>query len=474
MASFAGNNDGRTGLGVAVVCVAQFVVVLDVTIVATALPTAGAALGFATADLHWVITGYTLVFSGFLIPGGRLADVLGRRRAFMLGLGGFVVASAGCALAWSPAALVLTRLTQGVAAALLAPAALALLTMLTDAGASRRRAVGVWTATAASGGATGWVLGGLLTEVLGWPWVFWINLPIGLTALAAAVHVLPRTKGRSQRIDVVGAIGVTTALSALVYGLAHAGAEGALATKSWAPAALAAVLTVAFVRRERNLPYALLPESLLRSRPILTANVAALSLTATTTPAMFLAILYVQRVLELSPARASVLFPAFNVAVVVGSLVCPRLMRSLTARVVLAVGFIGIGCGTAVLTSLSPSGAVTSLLAAFALMGLGLGVASVGSTHIGTQSADPALRGVAGGALTAAAQVGTALGLATVTPMATAVPDAASLRAGFLATCGIAALGGVSTTLLASGRARAAANPTATAITGAPRPDRHP
>jgi MFS family permease len=462
MAGFAGNRDGRTGPGVAVVCVAQFVVVLDVTIVATALPTVGAALGFATADLHWVITGYTLVFSGFLIPGGRLADVLGRRRAFMLGLGGFVVASAGCALAWSPATLVLTRLVQGAAAALLAPAALALLTMLTDAGASRRRAVGVWTATAASGGATGWVLGGLLTELLGWRWVFWINLPIGLTALVAAAHVLPRTKGRSQRLDVVGAIGVTIGLSGLVYGLAHVGAEGVLALKSWGPATLAAVLMAAVVRRERDLPYALLPGSLLRSRPLLTANLAALSVTAATTPAMFLAILYVQRVLDLSPTRASVLFPVFNVAVVVGSLACPRLMRSLSTRVVLAVGFIGIGCGTAVLTSLSPSGAVTSLLAAFALMGLGLGVASVGSTHIGTESADPALRGVAGGALTASAQVGTALGLAAVTPLAAAVPDAASLRVGFVATCGIAALGGVSTMLLSPGRGPASGS-TATA-----------
>jgi MFS family permease len=274
--------------------------------------------------------------------------------------------------------------------------------------------------------------------------------------------VLPRTSARSQRLDVVGAIGVTTALSALVYGLAHAGAEGVLALTSWAPAALAAVLMIAVVRRERDLPYALLPGPLLRSRAILTANLAALSLTAATTPAMFLAILYVQRVLELSPVRASVLFPVFNVAVVAGSLACPRLMRFLTTRVVLAVGFIGIGCGTAMLTSLSPSGALTSLLAAFSLMGLGLGVASVGSTHLGTESAAPALRGVASGALTASAQVGTALGLAAVTPLATAGPDAASLRAGFVATCGIAAFGAVSTVLLAPRRAPASGS-TATA-----------
>ena len=182
MSVFTGNSSSLR-LGVAVACVAQFVVVLDATIVTMALPVVGESLGFSGGSLHWVITAYTLAFGGFLIPGGRLADLVGSRRMFMLGLGVFVLASVGCALAWSPGALVGARIVQGVGAALLSPAALALLSALSEPGAQRRRAVGWWTAAAASGGASGWVLGGLLTETLGWRSVFWVNLLIGLIAL---------------------------------------------------------------------------------------------------------------------------------------------------------------------------------------------------------------------------------------------------------------------------------------------------
>jgi MFS family permease len=170
----------------AVICVAQFVVVLDATIITTALPTIGQALGFSDADLQWVFTAYVLVFGGLLILGGRVADLAGRRRTFLIGLALFAAASAGCALAWSPAALVTARVVQGAGAALLSPAALALLTTLTEPGEARRRAVGWWTAVAAGGGASGWVLGGLITEYAGWRWVFAINVPIGLATLAIA------------------------------------------------------------------------------------------------------------------------------------------------------------------------------------------------------------------------------------------------------------------------------------------------
>ena len=211
MRLFTGN---RAGWGLAVVCVAQFVVVLDATIVTTALPVVRESLGFSAGDLPWVITAYTLVFGGFLIPGGRLADLVGPRRVFMLGLTLFVLASVGCALAWAPAALIGARIVQGIGAALLAPAALALVSLLSEPGAARRRALGWWTAAAAGGGASGWVLGGVLTEYLGWPAVFWVNLPVGALALAVTRRVLPAGAAtRGRRLDLGGAVGVTARLS---------------------------------------------------------------------------------------------------------------------------------------------------------------------------------------------------------------------------------------------------------------------
>jgi len=445
MATFGGNSGSeRRGLGIAVVCVAQFVVVLDATIVATALPAIRAALGFSAADLQWVITGYSLVFGGFLIAGGRIADLIGPRVIFLLGLGVFVAASAACALAWSPATLIGGRLLQGLGSALLSPAALALLTALSDAGQARRRAIGWWTAAAATGGASGWILGGLLTQYLGWPFVFWVNLPIGIAAIAVTPRLLPagaRTRGAG--LDLVGAFAATAGLGLLVYGLASTGEWGPLATTSWVPIALAVGLLTALARRERRVRDPLVPPAFLRSRPIVAANLTALALTASTTPAMFLAILYVQQVLQFSPARASVLFPAFSLAVVSGSLSAPRLLRRVGARRTLVTGFLGIGAGALVLVALSPANAVVQLLAAFTSMGVGLGVASVASTHTGTEAAEPDRQGVASGLLNSAAQIGTAIGLAVVTPLALSGGSASldGYRIGFLASGAIVAFG---------------------------------
>jgi MFS family permease len=444
MTAFGGNGGSRQGWGIALVCVAQFVVVLDATIVATALPAIRAALGFSAADLQWVITGYSLVFGGFLIAGGRLADLIGPRVIFLLGLGVFVAASAACALAWSPAALIGGRLLQGLGSALLSPAALALLTVLSDAGQARRRAIGWWTAAAATGGASGWILGGLLTQYLGWPFVFWVNLPIGIAAIAVAPRLLPagvRTRGGA--LDLVGAFTATAGLGLLVYGLASTGERGPQATASWVPIALAAGLLVALARRERRVRNPLVPPAFLRSRPIVAANLTALALTASTTPAMFLAILYVQQMLQFSPARASLLFPVFSLAVVCGSLSSPRLLRRMGARRTLVAGFVGIGAGALMLVALLPAIAVVQLVAAFTFMGVGLGVASVASTHTGTEAVEPDRQGVASGLLNSAAQIGTAIGLAVVTPLALS-GGAASLggyRIGFLASGVIVALG---------------------------------
>src|SRR5215211_2490906 len=229
MGGFGGNRSHAARVwALPVLCIAQFVVVLDATIVTTALPAIRQALGFSQAGLQWVFAAYTLVFGGLLVLGGRVADVAGRRRTFLIGLGLFTAASAGCALAWSPAALVAARVLQAAGAALLSPAALALLTSLSQASRDRRRAVGWWTAVAAGGGASGWVLGGLITEYAGWRWVFAVNVPLGLVALMIAPRVLhaDQREARTSGLDLGGALTATAGLALLVFGLTSVGERG--------------------------------------------------------------------------------------------------------------------------------------------------------------------------------------------------------------------------------------------------------
>jgi EmrB/QacA subfamily drug resistance transporter len=458
MSAFGGNNPHKgTTLALAVVCVAQFVVVLDATIVTTALPAIRQALGFSDADLQWVFTAYALVFGALLIFGGRLADIAGRRRTFLLGLGLFGVASAGCALAWSPAALVAARVFQGAGAALLSPAALAILTTITEPGEHRRRAVGWWTAVAASGGASGWVFGGLLSEYAGWRWIFAVNVPIVLAAMAIAARVLPsgRQPAEGRRLDLGGALTATVGLALLVYGLTSAGERGLGQMTSWLSLLLAAAVLVIFIRHEGRTADPLLPLGLLRSRPVAGANLTALAITASTSPAMFLAVLYVQQTIGIPAGRASLLFPALNLGVIAGSLLGPRLITRLSARGTLVTGFVGIVIGTIVLLVLPEDGLpILQLLAAFAVMGVGLGIASVASTQTGTEAADPAYRGVASGVLNSAAQVGTAVGVALLLPLAAAIglDTMTGYRFGFIGAGAIALAGALASLLVPAGR----------------------
>jgi EmrB/QacA subfamily drug resistance transporter len=436
-----------------VLCIAQFVVVLDATIVTSALPAIRRALGFSEAGLQWVFTAYALVFGGLLIFGGRVADLAGRCRTFLIGLGLFTAASAGCALAWSPAALVTARVFQGAGAALLSPAALALLTNLNEPGAARRRAVGWWTAVAAGGGASGWMLGGLITEYAGWRWVFAVNVPLGLAAGLIAPRVLPadQRRTRTSGLDLGGTLTATAGLALLVFGLTSAGERGVSRPSSWLPVTLAAVAFLVFVRHEGRTANPLVPLRLLRSRPVAGANLTALAITASTTPAMYLSVLYVQDVLGVSAGRASLLFPAVNLAVIAGSLAGPRVLGRLGARRTALVGFTGIAFGITMLITLPAGGLpVAQLLSAFGLIGAGLGTASVASTQTGTDAANPAYRGVASGVLNSAAQVGTATGVALLVPLAAATGSSGmtSYRIGFLGACAIALGGAISSFLL--------------------------
>ena len=302
---------------IALLCVAQFVVVLDVTIVAIALPAMQEHFALSTTALGWVITAYTLTFGGCLLAAGRFADRVGRRRVFVAGLVVFTFASLGCGLAPSGAVLLAARAMQGLGAALVSPAALALLVTHTNVpdvrtgfiregrSSLRARAVGWWTAAAAGGGASGWVLGGLLSGLLDWRWVFFVNVPICAAAALVAPRVLPERRGPAPaRLDVAGALLATGGLAALVLALSLAQLRGPLARETLGALAAAIALLAAFARVEAAAEDPLLGRGLLRRAGVVEPNAVAAVLTATTTPPMFLCTLYAQRVLGLAPEAA--------------------------------------------------------------------------------------------------------------------------------------------------------------------------
>jgi len=439
MSLFTGNN--RTNVGVVVLCAAQFVVVLDATIVATALPMIGTDLDFAASRLPWVITAYTVVLAGLLILGGRTADLAGARRMFRIGLVIFSAASLACAVAWSPATLIGARVVQGIGAAILSPAALAALGELVE-GDARRRAVGWWTAAAAGGGASGWVLGGLITEFAGWRWVFAVNVPIGLAALLLS-RVLtrsPRPSGATS-LDLRGAVLVTVGLALGVLGLSLV-SEDVTRWSAWLVVACGVAAIAWFVGVERRVERPLVPGNLLRTPGVFGGNLTAAALTGSTTPAMLTVVLYVQDTLEIPPAEGALLFPAFNLAVIAGSLLGPSGLARLGVRPMLLSGFCGICGGTAILLLLREDGLRPLLLiSSFTVMGLGLGVASVASTTAGLAAVSDGERGVASGLLNSTAQLGTALGLALAAPLVASAAPMTGYRLGFVAAASIGLLG---------------------------------
>ena len=443
---------------------AQFMVVLDATIVAIALPEIQSDLGFSQAGLQWVISAYTLAFGGFLLLAGRAADLWGRRRMFVVGLAVFSGASLACGLAFSPLSLVVGRIAQGLGAAVVAPSALSSLTAAFPEGEGRGRALGVWTAAAAGGGATGWLLGGLLTGSLGWEWVFFVNLPVGLAGMALAPMLVSESRDETAppRLDVAGAVSVTAGLTLLVYGITRVEEAGLAAPVTLISLASSGVLLALFVAVEGRVRNPLVPLGVFRSRPLLGANLVALTLTASTTPPMLLCTLYVQQVLGYPPAEAGLVFPPFNLAVIGGSLFGPRLVEWAGSRTTMVCGLLAIAAGAVCFLGISPHGGgyLLYLIPGFVLMGSGLGCASVASTASGTSAADGGLQGLASGLLNSAAQIGTVLGLAVLIPLSAArsealageLPADAALvegfRLAFFGAVGIAACGIVISALL--------------------------
>jgi EmrB/QacA subfamily drug resistance transporter len=407
---------------VAVPCVAQFVVVLDITIVAIALPAMQSDLGMSTTALGWVITAYTLVFGGCLLAAGRLSDRVGRRRAFVIGLLLFAGASLACGVAPSGPALLGARAVQGIGAAVVSPAALALVTAARPRGRARVRALAWWTAAAAGGGASGWVLGGLLSGLLDWRWVFLVNVPVCLIAAALARRLLSEWRDPApSRPDLAGAALVTTGLAALLLALTLAETRGPFDVLTLAAAAAAVLLLVALGHVEGRTRDPLVDKDLLLRPGFVGPNAVAMVITATTSPAAFLCTLHVQHVLGLPPATAGLLFPPLNLAVVAGSLAGPRIAARVGERPAMSGGLLTVAAGALALHAIAADApALSSLLGGLVLMGAGLGVASVASTACGTAALGAADQGLASGMLTTTAQLGTAFGLAIIVPIASA------------------------------------------------------
>jgi EmrB/QacA subfamily drug resistance transporter len=393
-------------------CVAQFLNVFDVNVVLVALPTVGADLGFSSSGLQWVVSTYVLCFAGFLLLAGRMADLFGARRTFMAGLAVLTAASLACGLAQTPAFLLVARAAQGLGAATTSPAALAIITTAFT-GRDRNVALGVWTAVAAGGGAAGLVLGGFITDILGWEWVFLIAVPVGVASLVAARLWLPPDRERETGggVDVLGAILGTGGLSLLVYGLTRIEPGGNILPVG-VMVVIAAVLLVAFVVTELQVTDPLVPPRMFRARGTVAANLVAFSLTVTTTPTSVLAVIYVQTVLDYSPSSAGFVQLPFSLLVIGGSAIGSWLIGRHGTRLAMAAGLVVVGAALIIVTRISADTGLIYVVIGAALAGLGLGCASVGSTARGTAAAAEDDQGLASGLLNVSAQVGTAVGLA--------------------------------------------------------------
>ena len=425
-------------------CLAQFVAVLDGTLVLVALPVIGRDLALVGGALQWVVTAYVLVFAGCLLVAGRLADAVGRRRVFLSGLALFTTASLGCGIAPTSVGLLAFRAAQGLGGALAAPAALAMIVDVFPAGRPRERAVAAWTGVAAVGGAAGLVLGGVIAQALGWRWIFLVNVPVGLAVLALAPRILPESQADDVpgELDVLGAGMATGGLGLLVLALAQAEQQGPLAPLTLAALAGAALLLTALGLRERTTAHPLVPPDLLATRPLRAAVLAGALLTATTSGGGVLASLQLQDVLGLDPIHAGLVLLPFSVAAVVGSLAAPRVHAPASAMVIGGVALVAAGSGVAA-TGLTTSASATIIVWG-ALSGFGIGIASVAATTLGASAVPEPDLGSAAGLLNTAAQVGTALGIAGLVLIAGSTHSAtAGHRLGFTAASALAAFGAV-------------------------------
>jgi EmrB/QacA subfamily drug resistance transporter len=456
-----GSADARDKRWIALIllCVAQFVVVLDASIVNVALPTIGDALDFTESNLPWVVNAYVLTFGGFLLLGGRLADLLGRRRVFMAGLVLFAIASLAGGLATSSGQLIVARAVQGLGAAILSPAALSIVATTFRDGAERNKALGIWGAVAGSGGAAGVLLGGVLTEGLGWEWVLWVNVPIGLIAAAIAPSLIAesRAENETRHFDVAGAFTVTAGLSLFVYALVDAENAGWGSGRTIGLLAVAVALLLAFVFVERRSRAPLVPFSIFRIRTITGANVVGILTGASLFSMFFFISLYMQQVLGYSPIRAGLSYLPLAVSIIISAGVASQLVTKVGFKPILAVGMGLIAAGLLWFSQISVDGSFASdILGPSLLAAVGLGFAFVSVTIAAVSGIEDREQGLASGLINTSQQVGGALGLAILSAVSISVTGSShdptvlteGFQAAFLVGACFAALGLAATLLL--------------------------
>jgi EmrB/QacA subfamily drug resistance transporter len=412
----------RKWLALGLLTAVQFIVVLDLAVVNVALPSIKLDLGFSQDDLQWVISAYALVFGGFLLLGGRAADLLGRRRLFLAGILLFTVASLLAGFAWSDVSLIAARSLQGLGAAVITPAALSILSTTFAEGRDRNIALGVWGTVGGLGGAAGLVLGGVVTDTLGWEWIFFLNLPVGAAALVAAPRLLHESRdARVRSFDAPGAVLVTGGLTSLVYAITQAEQVGWGAARTVSLFAAALALLAGFVVWELRHPEPLMRLGILRDRTVAAANVVSVLLTTTTLSTFVMLTLYMQQALGFSAMETGFAFVAIASTAMVGSTVAGRLVTRLGVRPMLVVGLSAMTGGLLYLTQLSVGGSyVEDLLPAFVLIGPGLGISFVSISIAALGGIAPTEAGLASGLITTSQQIGGAFGLAVLSTFATA------------------------------------------------------
>jgi EmrB/QacA subfamily drug resistance transporter len=400
---------------------AQFMVILDVAIVNVALPSIKTDLGFSETNLQWVVSAYAILFGGTLLLGGRLADLLGRRRLFVAGLLLFAASSLLCGIAWSEWSLVAFRAVQGLGGALLAPAALSLLMTSFAEGRDRNLALGIYGAASGSGAAAGVLLGGLLTSYLSWSWIFFVNVPVGIAAALLAPLLLRESRPDlgHRHFDVRGAVTVTAGLMLLVYALTRATTHGWGSPSTLVLLAGAVALVGAFVLVELRSPWPLLPLRIFRSRTLSTANAAMTILGAVTFSEFFLLTLYLQDVLHYSAIESGVAFTGFALTVVVVSNVAQLIVNRAGVRSTLTAGLLLSALSVGWLARLPVDGHYFwDLFPGFVLGGAGLGLSFVPVTIASLAGVDRAYAGVASGLVNTSRQIGGAIGIAAATAIA--------------------------------------------------------
>jgi EmrB/QacA subfamily drug resistance transporter len=410
------------GVALALLATTQFVVILDASIVNVALPSIGRALDFSQDNLSWVVNAYTLTFGGFLLLGGRLADLIGRRRMFMIGLVLFSTASLLGGLAQSDLWLIGARALQGLGAALISPAALSLVTTIFAEGAERNKALGIWGAVAGSGGAAGVLLGGMLTEWAGWEWVLFVNVPIGVAAAGLAPRLLPeaRDEGAAPAFDATGAVLVTGGLALLVYTLVDAESAGWTSTQTLRLGALSLVTLAGFVAWESRASHPLMPFGIFRLQTLRGANAVGLLLGMALFAMFFFLSLYMQQVLGYSPLEAGFAFLPLAGTVMVSATVASRLVTRVGARPTLVVGMLLLAGALVWFSRISADGSyLGDVLFPSLVVAVGLGLAFVPVTIAAVAGTRPDEAGLASGFINTSQQVGGALGLAILVSIAT-------------------------------------------------------